>query len=106
MVAWGTPAVKADRFSVALPAPEMPDPPCLACVGGARGVGIVPPRGAEPREGTSAGWHWHQTLPGPSPPRCQEPWPGQSRARRWQRARSSSHAQELWVIRIRLISVS
>lgn len=77
MVTWGTSAVKADGFSVALPAPKMPDPPGLASVGGARGreAGTVPPRRAEPGEGMAAGWHqrWHQWLPGPSPPCCHRP---------------------------------
>lgn len=39
VVIWGTPAVKTDRFSVALPAPEMPDLLGLARVGSAWGVG-------------------------------------------------------------------
>lgn len=39
MVIWGTPAVKTDRLSVALPAPKMPDLLGLACVGSAWGVG-------------------------------------------------------------------
>lgn len=53
MVIWGTPAVKTDRFSVALPAPEVPDLLGLACAGSAWGVGArsVPACRKEPWEG-------------------------------------------------------
>lgn len=61
MVARGTPAVKADRFSVAPPVPRSAvSGVCWWCLGW--GAGRVPWCRAEPREGTSAGWHqsWQQ----------------------------------------------
>lgn len=56
MVIWGTPAVKTDRFSVALPAAEMPDLLGLACVGSAWGGGTrsVPACRKEPWEGVGS----------------------------------------------------
>lgn len=108
MVIWGTPAVQTDRFSVALPAPEMPDLLGLACVGSAWGVGArsMPACRKEPWEGVGsvtlalasvAAWLVPFLLPAAMA--------GHSCSQQRHRLRSSSHAPELWVIGITLISV-
>lgn len=59
------------------------------------------------QQGALAGHWWRDsgTGIGCSPSCCHQPWQGHSCSQQWHRVRSSSHAPELWVIGITLISV-